>query len=218
MIYKKLDIDTDLWIGGIKSILTPECLFLHSPFITNFELIDDENFLINYKFTKFGFSKQFMIPFKYKITGNTATYNSGAESEVDFNMQIKLKENGNRTSIEVEASLKAGILADLLGSKMFEEQISTLIRSSIHYIKFGEEYIRDEITGKFNYEVPYYIAYKLQSGDLNNLRRIVASVLSCRADNDYLMSVLKKIPKEYSLSISSNQTASPRRQVIPKEA
>ena len=114
-----------------RCLLSPE-RFLSKSRYTYFVGRRNSDYEVIFRWRKLGITRYFRVVFRLVEDGDTISYESTPDSDYWFDMRFKLEalEEGG-TRIVVEASMKAGLMADLLGRKDYASFVEDLVDRGI---------------------------------------------------------------------------------------
>ncbi len=128
MVERKLNVNAE---DCRRCLLSPE-RFLSKSKYTYFARRRNNTYEVIFRWRKLGITRYYRVIFRLIEGEDTVGYESTPDSDYQFNMRFKLKAlKEGRTRITVEASMKAGFLADLLGRKDYAAFIEDLVDKGI---------------------------------------------------------------------------------------
>ena len=115
-----------------QCILNPSEFLAKSRHTYTIRKLGEGKYEVVFRWVKFKVERFFKVILEVRIRGDTIEYASTPESPYEFSIRIKLEDTGNGTTrIHVEARMKPGLLANLLGKKSYSEFIEELIEKGI---------------------------------------------------------------------------------------
>ena len=133
----------------IEILKDPNYLFGNSKFVKKINVSRD-SVEIQFEWTKMHMTRRFKVIAKIFTSEYSILYTSKPESPYEFKLSIDLyKQDGENSKIYVEAEMGAGLLADLMGKKDFDEFILNLINDAYErYMSYKPLELPEKMAGK----------------------------------------------------------------------
>ena len=82
---------------------------------------------VRFRWRKLGMTRRYDVVFRVRASGDTVVYESVEGSKYPMRFEFRLNRRGRETVVDVEASMDAGLMADLLGKKDFSRFVEELV-------------------------------------------------------------------------------------------
>lgn len=116
----------------IECIRDPSKFLGYSKYTYLTKKLSDNRYEVVFRWVKWGIERFYKVRIEYTREDDTVIYRSTEDSPYFFVMIFKLRElEGGKTEITLDASMKAGLMADLLGRKDYREFIEELVEKGI---------------------------------------------------------------------------------------
>ncbi len=115
----------------LKCVLDPKLVIGSSPYTYSIKEIGENTYEVVFKWRKLGVTRYYPVRIKIVHGKDTVVYESTEDSEYWFRMVFKLKDGGSETILEVDASMKAGFAAELLGRRDYAKFVEQLVDRGI---------------------------------------------------------------------------------------
>lgn len=116
----------------IECIRDPSKFLGYSKYTYLTKKLSDNRYEVVFRWVKWGIERFYKVKIEYTKEDDTVIYRSTEDSPYFFVMIFKLRElEGGKTEITLEAAMKAGLMADLLGRRDYREFIEELVEKGI---------------------------------------------------------------------------------------
>ena len=125
---RRLNISPD---RCLKCLLDVEDFLGSGKYTYAVKRLEDEVYEVVFKWVKLGFTRYYRVRFKVVKADDRVTYTSIEGSDYDFTIEFTLKRADGGVLLEVNASMKAGLMANLLGRRDYAMFIEELVDKGI---------------------------------------------------------------------------------------
>lgn len=116
----------------LKCVANPAEFLGKSKYTYTAKELGEGKYEIVFRWVKWGMEKFYKVILEVRRYDNTIVYVSAPESPYEFYMKFELEETEDeKTRVRVEARMKAGFMADLLGKKDYRGFVEELVEKGI---------------------------------------------------------------------------------------
>lgn len=116
----------------MRCIKDPESFLSHSKYTYTVKRVGDDVYEVVFRWVKWGMERFYKVKVKAEAVGDKVVYRSTPDSPHYFLLELGLEEAGDdATRIKVNAEMKAGLMADLLGRRDYASFIEELVEKGI---------------------------------------------------------------------------------------
>lgn len=111
----------------LRCIADPERFLSASQYTYAVKRVGGDEYEVVFRWRKWGITRFYRVRIRVRRDDGRVVYESTGESEYPFRMEFHVGEEGGLTRVVVEAEMRAGLMADLLGRRDYASFVEELV-------------------------------------------------------------------------------------------
>ncbi|MCE4628170.1 MAG: hypothetical protein F7C34_03365 [Desulfurococcales archaeon] len=130
-------VRTDL-SACVECLLNADRFLGRSSYVDSIKPVAEGVYHVRFRWRKWGMTRYYDVVFRVRREGDKIVYESVEGSKYPMRLEFTLEKKNDNTVVSVEASMEAGLMADLLGRKDYAKFIEELVETG--FVAMAQRY------------------------------------------------------------------------------